>query len=51
MRSAWQIGTCTPSWTRAVKIDLGRWPAIHDYVGRVAARPTVRHALQEEGLS
>ena len=38
------------NWTRAVGIDLGRWPTLADYQRRVAERPKVREALQAEGL-
>jgi glutathione S-transferase len=37
-------------WTRAVGIDLGRWPVLKAYQARVAARPKVREALLAEGL-
>jgi glutathione S-transferase len=38
-------------WTRLFKIDLAKWPPLQDYVARVAARPAVKEALREEGLS
>lgn len=38
------------NWTQFVDIDLGRWPALKSYVGRVRARPMVREALLAEGL-
>ncbi len=38
-------------WTHHFKIDLGRWPALQEYLARIAARPAVQTALQEEGLS
>ena len=38
------------NWTNFVKIDLGNWPALKEYVGRVAARPGVQAALKAEGL-
>ena len=38
-------------WTHLFKIDLGKWPALQDYMARVAARPSVQVSLTEEGLS
>jgi glutathione S-transferase len=38
-------------WTRLFKIDLAKWPVMQDYMARVAARPAVKEALNEEGLS
>jgi glutathione S-transferase len=38
------------NWSRAMDIDLGRWPRLKDYLGRVAQRPAVQEALQAEGL-
>lgn len=38
------------SWSKWVKYDLSRWPAVTDYLGRVAARPAVQEALKAEGL-
>jgi glutathione S-transferase len=38
------------NWTRIVKIDLGKWPALAAYQARVAQRPKVQAALKEEGL-
>jgi glutathione S-transferase len=38
-------------WTHLFKIDLGKWPVLQDYMARVAARPAVKEALNEEGLS
>ncbi|MEJ1970727.1 MAG: glutathione transferase GstA [Rhizomicrobium sp.] len=37
-------------WTIPTAIDLGRWPAVRDYNGRIASRPAVRAALKAEGL-
>ncbi|HMM46891.1 MAG TPA: glutathione transferase GstA [Thiobacillaceae bacterium] len=37
-------------WTGLFQIDLGRWPALQSYVGRIAARPMVREAMRAEGL-
>jgi glutathione S-transferase len=39
------------SWTRHLKIDLGRWPVLTAYQSRIAPRPHVQQALNEEGLS
>ena len=38
------------NWTNFVGIDLGKWPALKAYMGRVAARPAVQEALKAEGL-
>ena len=41
----------TLGWTKYTGIDLGKWPALVAYVGRVAARPKVQAALKAEGLA
>jgi len=38
------------NWTNFTGLDLGKWPALADYMARVAARPKVREAMKEEGL-
>ena len=38
------------NWTNFVKIDLGNWPTLKAFHGRVAARPAVQAALKAEGL-
>ncbi|MFL6856670.1 MAG: glutathione transferase GstA [Allosphingosinicella sp.] len=38
------------NWTRIHKIDIGRWPGLVAYLGRVAARPAVQETLRAEGL-
>lgn len=38
------------SWTRPLKVDTSRFPNVQAYLARVAARPKVREAMQEEGL-
>jgi glutathione S-transferase len=38
-------------WTHLFKINLEKWPVLQDYMARVAARPAVKEALHEEGLS
>jgi len=38
------------SWTAYVGMDLGEWPALKAYHGRVAGRPKVQDALRAEGL-
>jgi glutathione S-transferase len=35
-------------WSKHLHIDLGRWPVLVAYVARVAERPNVKKALQEE---
>ena len=37
-------------WAPGVKLDLSRWPTLVKYQERIAERPAVRHALEEEGL-
>lgn len=37
-------------WCTHVGVDLAHWPILTDYLGRVAARPTVQTALKAEGL-
>lgn len=38
------------TWTKPLKIDLGRWPNVAAYVGRISQRPAVQAALKAEGL-
>ncbi|MEZ5650038.1 MAG: glutathione transferase GstA [Burkholderiaceae bacterium] len=38
------------NWTRPLKIDLGQWPNLQAFAGRVAARPKVQQTLKAEGL-
>ncbi len=38
------------NWTHILKIDLGRWPKLKDYMARVAARPKVQETMKAEGL-
>jgi glutathione S-transferase len=38
------------SWTGHVKIDLGKWPVLVAFQGRVRERPKVQEALRAEGL-
>jgi glutathione S-transferase len=37
-------------WTSFIGVDLGKWPGLKAYHGRVAARPQVFAALKAEGL-
>lgn len=37
-------------WSRFLKMDLGPWPNLTAYLGRVMARPAVQAALKAEGL-
>ncbi len=39
------------NWTNLFKLDMGKWPALTDYLGRIAARPAVQAALKAEGLA
>jgi glutathione S-transferase len=38
------------NWAHFLKIDLAPWPALQQFMARVAARPAVHRTLQEEGL-
>jgi glutathione S-transferase len=38
------------NWSRAVKVELGKWPTLVEYHARIAARPKVQEALKAEGL-
>jgi glutathione S-transferase len=39
------------NWTNVHKIDITPWPNLKAYMARVAERPGVHKALQEEGLA
>lgn len=38
-------------WTGYVKMDLGKWPPLVDYLELVGRRPKVQEALRAEGLA
>jgi glutathione S-transferase len=38
------------NWSNFVNIDLGQWPNLKAYHGKIAGRPAVQQALKEEGL-
>lgn len=38
------------NWCNLHKIDLAQWPSLKDYMGRIAARPSVRETMKAEGL-
>jgi glutathione S-transferase len=38
------------NWANPLKIDLGKWPHIQAFMGRVGARPKVQETLKAEGL-
>ena len=40
--------TTVLNWTRAVPIDLSKWPAVKDYHSRMRKRPSVSRAWNEE---
>src|SRR5262245_47419606 len=40
--------TTVLNWTRAVPIDLSKWPAVKEYYSRVRKRPSVTRAWNEE---
>ena len=39
------------NWCQWTDIDLARWPALKDYLTRIAGRPKVQEALRAEGLA
>lgn len=39
------------SWSKLLKVDLGKWQKLGDYVARVGSRPAVKEAMKAEGLS
>jgi glutathione S-transferase len=39
------------NWTHMHKIDLGKWPNIKAFMGRVGGRPKVQETLKAEGLA
>jgi glutathione S-transferase len=38
------------NWMRPAGLDPGKWPGLKEYRARIAQRPTVRAALEAEGL-
>lgn len=38
-------------WSARLNVDLGPWPVLTEYLGRIAARPAVQAALKAEGLA
>lgn len=38
------------SWGQYVGLDIGKWPALKEYHGRIFMRPAVQAALKAEGL-
>jgi len=39
------------NWSNFLSVDLAKWPAIGEFMARVAARPKVQEALEAEGLT
>jgi glutathione S-transferase len=39
------------NWTHFLSLSLARWPALQDYLQRLAARPAVAAAMRSEGLT
>ena len=37
-------------WGQYVGLDIGKWPALKEYHGRIFMRPSVQAALMAEGL-
>jgi glutathione S-transferase len=44
------LWTCL-RWAKGLGIDLARWTHLSDYVKRIGERPSVREAMQAEGLA
>lgn len=40
----------TVSWSRVLKMDMTKWPALLGYVEKISTRPTVQAAMKAEGL-
>lgn len=38
------------NWTGFLKVDMGKWPTLKDYMARINARPAVKEAMRAEGL-
>ncbi|MHB8455675.1 MAG: glutathione transferase GstA [Acidiferrobacterales bacterium] len=38
------------NWSNFLKVDLGKWPVLKDYMARVSARAAVKETLKSEGL-
>ena len=38
------------NWCKVVKLDLGKWPVLTAYLGRIASRPAVPATLKAEGF-
>ncbi|MGE4131627.1 MAG: glutathione transferase GstA [Bdellovibrionales bacterium] len=38
-------------WSRAMGIEISRWPSLHKFMDRVGARPKVQLAMKTEGLA
>ncbi len=39
------------SWSRMLDVDMGKWPILTDYLGRIADRPSVKEAMKAEGIA
>ena len=39
------------NWSNFLKVDLGKWPKLKDYMARLAARPSVKDTMKAEGLT
>ena len=37
-------------WTGFLQVNISKWPALTDYMGRVVERPTVIEAIRKEEL-
>ena len=40
----------TLSWGHYVDVDISQWPSLARYADKIAERPAVQKAMQEEGL-
>lgn len=39
------------SWSSHIGLDLSAWPAVQKYLRRIAERPSVKQAIQAEGIT
>ncbi len=38
------------NWSPMLKVDLGKWPKLQDYITRISSRPAVKETMKAEGL-
>jgi glutathione S-transferase len=42
------LTTVLNNWSKPAGVDLGEWPVLQSYVGRMRERPSVARAFEEE---